>query len=316
MIAPFVTAAVVAASGLQAEVARMAQQDKAALLVVSGLPGPPGVGGVFVHRTTRELARPRGTLAFVDQEGGAVRAFGELPPASPASAYRSAAAARAAGVATGRALRGRGIRGDFAPVLDTPDGPLGSRHFRDPAFGVAFARGLAQAGVAACAKHFPGLGSTPISTDESPHVRGVVRPRDLAPFRAAIRAGVPCVMVSHATYRGLGSRRASLEPAAYRLLRSLGFEGVAVTDSLNFVRVAPVEQWAPRAVRAGADLLLFTHPDYARRAVAALVPLARRGELDVHVERVLRFRARYGAGGSPRESRRTSSAREWMSSSR
>jgi hypothetical protein len=70
---------------------------------------------------------------------------------------------------------------------------------------------------------------------------------------------------------------------------------VTITDSLNFVRAAPVERWAPRAVRAGADLLLFTHPDYARRAIDALVPLARRGELDLHVERVLRFRQRYGS---------------------
>jgi beta-N-acetylhexosaminidase len=102
-------------------------------------------------------------------------------------------------------------------------------------------------------------------------------------------------MLSHAFYRGLGRGRASLDPAAYRLLRSLGFDGVAITDSLNFLRGAPVERWAPRAVRAGADLLLFTHPDYARRAIRALVPLARRGELDAHVARVLRFRARYGA---------------------
>ena len=100
-------------------------------------------------------------------------------------------------------------------------------------------------------------------------------------------------MVSHAFYRGLGRGRASLDPATYRLLRSLGFDGVAITDSLNFVRRAPVERWAPRAIRAGADLLLFTHPDYARRAIDALVPLARRGELDANVARVLRFRRRY-----------------------
>jgi beta-N-acetylhexosaminidase len=133
-----------------------------------------------------------------------------------------------------------------------------------------------------------------VSTDDSPRVRGIVRPLDLAPFRAAIRAGVPCVMVSHALYRGLGRRRASLEPQAYRLLRSLGFDGVAITDSLNFVRGAPAERWAPRAVRAGADLLLFTHPGYAERAIRALIPLARAGELDEHVARVVRFRRRYG----------------------
>jgi beta-N-acetylhexosaminidase len=287
MLAEFATVLALAGGGLS-------PREQAALLVVSGLPAPRGVGHVFVHRTTRDLPRPRGALVFVDQEGGGVRGLQELPPAGAASSYRSAGEARAAGRSTGRALRRAGVRGDFAPVLDLPDGPLGSRHFRDPAFGVAFARGLGDAGVAACAKHFPGLGSTPVSTDHSPSVHGVVRPGDLAPFRAAVRAGVPCVMVSHAFYRGLGRGRASLDPAAYRLLRSLGFDGVAVTDSLNFLKGAPVERWAPRAVRAGADLLLFTHPDYAQRAIDALVPLARRGELDAHVARVLRFRRRYG----------------------
>jgi beta-N-acetylhexosaminidase len=293
MVTPLVTLALVAAGGaVDPEVARLTPREKAALVVVSGLPAPPGVAAVFAARSSRHL-RPRGRLVFADQEGGLAKSFPELPPWRPASGFLSAAEALTAGRATGSALRRAGVRGDLAPVLDLRDGPLGSRHFRAPAFGVAFARGLGQAGVAACAKHFPGLGSTPVSTDDSPHAHGVVRARDLAPFRAAIRAGVPCVMVSHASYRGLGRRRASLDPEAYALLRSLGFDGVAITDSLNFVRRAPVERWAPRAIRAGADLLLFTHPDYAERAIGALVPLARSGELDEHVSRVLRFRRRF-----------------------
>jgi beta-N-acetylhexosaminidase len=279
----------------RAEAARLTAREKAALVVVSGLPAPAGVGGVFVHRETRRLPRPTGALVFVDQEGGTVRAFRELPPARAAQDYRTAAEALAAGTATGRGLRRAGIDVDLAPVLDLADGPLGSRHFRDPALGVAFARGLGRAGVAACAKHFPGLGSAPLSTDDSTSVTARVRPRETAAFRAAIRAGVPCMMLSHAFYRGLRGGRASLSPAAYRLLRSLDFGGIAITDSLNFFRAVPVERWAPRAVRAGADLLLFTNPAYAERAIRALIPLARRGELDEHVVRVLRFRRRFGS---------------------
>lgn len=268
----------------------MTPREKAAMVVVSGLPAPAGVAGVIVRRWDRELPRPRGALVFVDQEGGPVRAFPRLPPWQAASSYRTAAQARSAGHATGEALRREGVHVDLAPVLDSADGPLGSRHFRAPSIGVAFARGLAQGGAGACAKHFPGLGSTPVSTDDSASVEGVVRARELAGFRAAVRAGVPCVMLSHAFYRGLGRARASLEPRAYRLLRSLGFDGVAITDSLNFLRAAPAEQWARRSVRAGADLLLFTHPGYARRAIDSLIPLATAGELDVHVTRVLRWR--------------------------
>jgi beta-glucosidase-like glycosyl hydrolase len=98
------------------------------------------------------------------------------------------------------------------------------------------------------------------------------------------------VMVGHAFY---GTRyRASLESSTYRRLRRLGFDGVAITDSLSLVREAPVERWAPQAARAGADMLLFTSPAHAERAVRALLPLARRGELDAHVARILRLRAR------------------------
>jgi beta-N-acetylhexosaminidase len=151
-------------------------------------------------------------------------------------------------------------------VLDLPDGPLGSRQFRSPFFGVAFARGLAAGGVGACVKHFPGLGPLPVSTDERPYVRGRLRDADLAPYRAAVEAGVPCVLVGHGIYPSLGPRRAALEPAAYRLLRSLGFEGVAITDSLDVVH-GHAEEWAVSATRAGADLLLFTSAADAARAI-------------------------------------------------
>jgi beta-N-acetylhexosaminidase len=224
-------------------------------------------------------------IRFADQEGGLVKALPDEPPWRSARETATAAEARAAGWETRRALRRAGIDVDLAPVLDASDGPLGSRQFNEPSFGVAFARGL---GDAACPKHFPGLGSAAVSTDARPHVDARIRPQDLAPFRAAIRAGVRCVMVGHAFY-GDGVR-ASLDPAVYARLRALGFGGVAITDSLSIMRAAPVEQWARRAARAGADLLLVAHPGYAERAVRALVPLARRGELDTHVLRVLRFR--------------------------
>jgi len=267
-------------------------QQKAALVVVSGLPAPPGVAGVIVQKYDRDAARPFGALVVADQEGGSVKTFPRLPPRSSARAVRSKAQAFDSGVATGRALRRIGVDVALGPVLDLPDGPLGARQFRAPLFGVAFARGLAAGGAGACVKHFPGLGSLAFSTDDRPYVVGRLREADLAPYRAAIEAEVPCVMVGHGVYPTLGPRRAALEPAAYRLLRRLGFEGVAITDSLDVVR-GHARDWAVAAVRAGADLLLFTSAADAARAVRALVPLARRGELDVHVARVLRFRSSF-----------------------
>jgi beta-N-acetylhexosaminidase len=246
--------------------------QKAQLMVITT--ERPGIFGGAVH------------IRFADQEGGVVKALRGAPPWHAAAAYTTARQALRAGRAERRALRRAGISVAFAPVLDTSDGPLGSRQFRRGAIAVAFARGL---GDAACVKHFPGLGTAAYSTDERPHVDARVRPKDLAPFREAIKAGIRCVMVSNAFY---GTRfRASLEPSTYRRLRRLGFRGVAVTDSLSLVESAPVERWAPQAARAGADLLLFTSRAHARRAIRALVPLARHGELDRHLLRILRLRA-------------------------
>jgi beta-N-acetylhexosaminidase len=260
----------VAAAAIAAAVAALTPLQKAQLLVVTT--ERPGVFTGAAH------------IRFADQEGGLVQAVKGATPSAP-RAYTTAAQALAAGRATRHALRSESIDVDFAPVFDTSDGPLGSREFARSSYAEAFARGL---GDAACPKHFPGLGSAAISTDERPHVDARVRPKDIAPYRAAIARGLRCVMVGHAFY---GTRfRASLEPSTYRRLRALGFDGVAITDSLSLVHDAPVERWAPQAVRAGADMLLFTSPAHAARAIRALLPLARAGAVDEHVARVLRFR--------------------------
>lgn len=200
----------------------------------------------------------------------------------------------AAGRATGRALRRACVDVDLAPVLDLAGGPLGSRHFRRPQIGIAFARGLAAGKAASCVKHFPGLGGARVSTDESPHVHAVLRPAQLAAFRVAVRDGVACVMVGHAFYARFGERRASFSRRAYGLLRRLGFDGVAITDSVSVFGSAEAVPSARKAVRAGADLVLFTNGPDAARAIQALVPLARRGLLDEHVRRVLALRHSLG----------------------
>ncbi len=287
MLAAVVQAlALLLAGSVEAEVAALTPREKAQAVVVAGMPAPAGFGGVLVRQWNTALPRPPGSLVFADQEGGLVKTFAGLAPRSAASTYRSGAEALEAGRETAAALRGVGVHAAFAPVLDLPDGPLGSRHFARPEYGVEFARGL---GRAACVKHFPGLGSTPRSTDEA-RVYGVLRTQDLAPFRAAVQAGVPCVMVSHAIFPRLGPRRASLEPATYRLLRRLGFGGVAITDSLGILGSPYAPYWARLAVRAGADLVLTTSARDAERMVDALVPLARSGLLDAKLVRVLRYR--------------------------
>ena len=108
-------------------VATMTPQEKAATLVVT-----TERQGVFSGAAG---------ITFADQEGGLVKALPTAPPWRAASAYATPADAEASGRATARALHARGIDVDLAPVLDAPDGPLGSRHFRAARLGVAFARG-------------------------------------------------------------------------------------------------------------------------------------------------------------------------------
>jgi beta-N-acetylhexosaminidase len=272
-------------------VASLTAREKAALVIVSGLPAPRGVAGVLVQRSTLDEPRPSDALVFVDQEGGEVRAFGSSPPALPASTYGSEAQSAAAGREAGRALAEAGVDVDLAPVLDAASGPLGARHFDRPELAIAFARGLKRGGTASCVKHFPGLGTAAISTDERPDVRALVTRAELAAFRAAVRAGVPCAMVGHAFYERLGGRRASFSSGAYRLLRSIGFDGVAITDSVSVFGSDYATSSAVLAIRAGADLVLYTSGRDAARAIRALVPLARAGALDEHVRRVLRLRS-------------------------
>ena len=270
-------------------------RQKAALVVVSGLPAPNGVAGVIVQDWSRREPRPRRAVVFVDQEGGSASTFDELPPGTPASSFQSPEEALAAGRATGKALERAGVDVGLAPVLDLTGGPLGSRHFAEPAEALAFARGLEAGGTAACPKHFPGLGSARVSTDESPHVRARVLPAEVRAFRMAGAAGADCVMVGHAFYRRFGLEwRASFNPAAYRFLRRLGFDGVAITDSVSVFGSDWAVRAAKHAIRAGADLVLLTNGPDAARVIEALVPLARRGLLDEHVRRVLAFRRRLG----------------------
>src|SRR5437773_8249580 len=106
-----------------ATVLGLTPQQKAALVVVSGVPAPPGVAGVIVQSYNRDAPRPPGAFVVTDQEGGKVRTFPQLPPRSSARAVRSKPQAFESGQATGRALRRIGVDVDLAPVLDLPDGP-------------------------------------------------------------------------------------------------------------------------------------------------------------------------------------------------
>jgi beta-N-acetylhexosaminidase len=235
-------------------------------------------------RMTARLQRaarggPLGTpiLVMTDQEGGQVQRLPGPPDASAAEmGDRGTGYARRQGRATGASLLDAGINVDLAPVLDlarpgaalTAEGrTFGSRPSRVIATGVGgFAAGLREGGVAATAKHFPGIGGATINTDLAAEEIGLgaraLRRRDMAPFGAFADAGGDLIMLSLATYPSLSPRPAALSPeiATGELRERLGFEGVSVTDSLD---AAAAQAWGDRrevalaAARAGSDLLLY-----------------------------------------------------------
>jgi beta-N-acetylhexosaminidase len=254
-----------------------------------------------VRALTTSLRRAAGSdgpqpIVCLDQEGGAIRTLRFAPSAVGQSAQRTPAAARAAATATARALRRAGVNVVLGPVADVAAGTRGSvmagRAYPGGAPAVAATVGAAtaaylRAGVLPVAKHFPGLGGATANTDDTTVRVDLTRARlvaDLQPFRAAIAAGTPLVMLGHARYPALDPRRIASQSHAIAtgLLRGeLGFDGVAMTDSLEAQAVltstdGDVGAAAVRSLTAGADLMLMTGPGSFPLVRTALARWARR----------------------------------------
>ena len=225
---------------------------------------------------TRELQRAAGgrALIAVDQEGGsAIRLPWAPAPAQPELATPAAAGEASRDIA--RSLAEVGVNVNFAPVVDVTSaqgGAGGARAYPGGARDVAAAsaaavRAYAGTGVFPTAKHFPGFGRATANTDDAPVTIDAPRPAlapELEPFRAAISAGAPLVMVSHALYPAYDPRSIASQSSAIvsgLLRRELGFRGVVATDSMEAAAVlarSRVDDAAMRAIYAGCDLLVLT----------------------------------------------------------
>ncbi len=243
-------------------------------------------------RQIRQIAAASATtpLVAIDQEGGRVQRLKapvlELPPMRELGDRDDVELTRRAARALGRQLAAIGFNVDFAPVLDVATNDanrvIGDRSFgADPHLvarhGVAFARGLADAGVLACGKHFPGHGDTVedshFELPALPHDMERLEAVELVPFRAA-RGAVGSVMTAHIVFQALDpARPATLSRRIVTgvLRESLGYDGLIVSDDLEMKAIAdhwPTGQAAVEAIRAGCDVLLIC-------ATVALVDEAR-----------------------------------------
>jgi beta-N-acetylhexosaminidase len=256
-------------------------------------------GNITGPRQLRELTaelRRAGTrpLVAVDQEGGPVRRLGWAGPSVTQPRQLARGTVRSDAEAAARALRAAGVSVTFAPVADVPSVPraaLASRSFSRDVRVVSDAvreavSGWRAGGVAATAKHFPGLGAAPANTDSAivtiRRSRAELEAADLPPFAAAVAEGVPLVMVGHARYPALDRARIASQsrPIVEGVLRGeLGFRGVVVTDSLEAqasLATGSVTKVAERSLRAGADLLLLTGRGSYRPVYEHLLEAAQR----------------------------------------
>lgn len=250
-------------------------------------------------------ARP--ILIAVDHEGGRVfrmpDPFTRIPPMATVGRYVAkhpgSDMAYQLGRLMGQELAAVGINVDFAPVLDintNPDNPIiGDRAFgNDPksvaALGCQMIRGLHDGGVFSCGKHFPGHGDTDVDSHlglpSIAHTWERLHLFELAPFKAAIAAGVPMLMTGHILCGVIdGELPVTLSKRAITMLLrdELGYDGVVVTDDLQMGAIAKrwsTEEAAVRSLAAGCDLaLICKDPPTTQRAIQRVRQAVADGEL-------------------------------------
>lgn len=285
--------------------------EAAGVIFFAGNISSPAQLAAVSRRLQRADASPRNPvraplLLMADQEGGIVRRLPGPPDLSEKQIGQAAdPPAQAAGAGSGAAatLRQAGLNVNLAPVLDVyraagnfidQYGRSYSRHAGQVArLGAEFVRAQQGGGVAAAAKHFPGLGAA--SRDQDTDLRPVrltvraatLRQLDERPYQAAIAAGVRLIMVSWAVYPALDPYRpAGLSPVVVQgeLRQRLGFQGVTITDALEAGALRGYGTIARRgqlAALAGMDLLLCAghSTGEGRRAAAGLARAYRDGLL-------------------------------------
>lgn len=259
-----------------------------------------------------------------DQEGGKVRRIKNGEPKLSAkqmgSAANPAVAGQAGGAGAAQSLKQYGHNANLAPVLDVFRQAGDFTDYYQRSFGntsdqvvtaaIPFIKAQQAAGVAATAKHFPGLGAAPhdANTDVKPVTLQLsldeIRAIDEEPYLAAIAAGIELVMASWAVYPALDGRPAGLSNKWIQdeLRGRLGFKGVTITDAMEAGSLSGFggpDETAKLAAAAGMDLLLasgrnVTQGDVIRKALVQGIQSGRlsRAQFDGATNRIADMRSR------------------------
>lgn len=214
----------------------------------------------------------------------------------------------------GRQCKLMGVHINFAPVVDVnsnPENPV----IHDRSFGadiyqvteraLQYMRGLHDAGIISCAKHFPGHGDTAVDSHYDlpviEHVRTIFDARELYPFKQMIKAGIPMIMTAHLHIPAFDPR-AGLPSSLSRtvvtdlLQHELGFEGIVVTDGLRMKGISKQfnsGEAAVMAVLAGNDIIIDS--ETPQEAIEAVVTAVQNGvipeeRLNISVRKILRVK--------------------------
>jgi beta-N-acetylhexosaminidase len=281
--------------------------------------GNPLAAATLLNRLQQASAIP--LLTTADFEGGAgyiLDGATRLPREMAIAATRDPELAFKAGQVAATEARAVGVTVDFYPIFDVNNNPrnpiINIRSFGEDVtlvseMGIAYMRGVQAGGVLATAKHFPGHGDTDVDTHLGLAKIDYPRERldrvELAPFRAAIDAGIDAVMSAHIILPALdptpGLPATLSRPILTGLLRGeMKFDGLIFTDSMMMNAIRKNfgnDRAAVMAVKAGVDLVV--HPPDEDAAVKAIKAAVESGEIpreqiDRSVERILRAKARLG----------------------
>ncbi len=294
------------------------------ILFPRNIEGPEQVRALTTH--LHQLAPEEAPLMIaIDQEGGRVQRlrspWTEWPPMRVVGDRDDPSLTEEIARALARELSDLGIHLDFAPCVDVDTNPanpiIGDRSFGRTPERVAkhakhFITAMQEAGVAACAKHFPGHGDT--STDshlELPrldHDLERLRAVELPPFQAAIEAGVASIMTAHVLFPAIDpDRPATLARNVMSMLRDeMGYDGVVFSDDLEMKAVG--EHYRPGELvegcfAAGIDALLVCRSAELRNDVLAKIEGLRDASLSVALARMSRLKRRFQPAGSTQRRR-------------
>lgn len=260
---------------------------------------------------------------MIDQEGGMVARLsenmGNIPGAMAISATGDSHNAYTAGYYTGLQLKELGINFNLAPVMDINSNPsnpiIGCRSYGDTPekvseYALQMAKGLDDAGVLSCAKHFPGHGD--VSTDSHVTLPCVDKELDelekleLVPFKKGIENKIPAIMSAHILFPKVEKDRIpatmSRKILTDILRKEMGFKGLILTDCLEMQAIKKfygVEEGALAAFKAGADIIMISHtPSYFPEVISRIEVAIKDGSITAEsiresADRILSYKEKY-----------------------